>query len=222
MGFNLGRALVGVGTLGASEVYRAAANKDGNAGRAALAAGTLGASELGNSAIQGTTDARASIYGNPSKELSAQGGGGQYVSKEDPQSQIRNIYGSEAANLSGGVERYMSGLRGNLDKNVANADIYNQEAGRERGIAKARAGLSNTDTSAADEQARRNSIYGAAAINETAKRDANTAYGKGVGNIISGVNRIEQQAKANAIASQPVPVAQENSGGLLDSLFGWL
>lgn len=135
---------------------------------------------------------------------------------------VHSIYGSEANKLSSGVERYMSGLRGNLDKNVANADIYNQEAGRERGIAKARAGLSNTDTSAADEQARRNSIYGAAAINETAKRDANTAYGKGVGNIISGVNRIEQQDKANAIASQPVPVAQENSGGLLDSLFGWL
>jgi hypothetical protein len=92
------------------------------------------------------------------------------------------------------------------------------EAARERGIAKAKAGLSGTDTSAADEQARRNSIYGAAAINETAKRDANTAYGKGVGNIISGVNRIEQQAKANDIASAPPPVSQQNGN---DGLFGW-
>lgn len=149
--------------------------------------------------------------------------GGMSDGAIDPvKDKVRSIYGSEAANLSGGVERYMSGLRGNLDKNVANADIYNQEAGRERGIAKAKAGLSGTDTSAADEQARRNSIYGAAAINETAKRDANTAYGKGVGNIISGVNRIEQQAKANDIASMPVPVAQENKGGLLDAFFGWM
>ena len=217
MKIDLGRALVGVGTLGASELYRAANKKDGNIARAGLAAGTLGASELGNSALNG----RDSIYGVPGQSNGTPAISG-YNSQPDTQSKVRNIYGSEAANLSGGVERYMSGLRGNLDKNVANADIYNQEAGRERGIAKAKAGLSGVDTSAADEQARRNSIYGAATINEAAKRDANTAYGKGVGNIISGVNRIEQQDKAATIASMPVPVAQENSGGLLDKFFGWL
>lgn len=131
---------------------------------------------------------------------------------------ISSIYGSEANNRASGVESYMSGLRENLGKNVASADYYNQQVGRERGIAKAKAGLSGVDTSAADEQSRRNAIYGAAGINEAAKRDALQSYGKGVGNVITGVNKMEQQAEANRLASLGTPVPESNSG-FLDFLF---
>ena len=134
---------------------------------------------------------------------------------------IKSIYGGESDNLAQGVGTYMSNLRGNLDKNVANADYYNQQAGRERGIANAKAGLSSVDTSASSEQSKRNAIYGAAGINEATKRDANKEYGKGVGNIITGINKIEQNAQANKIASMGVPVPQDQ-GGLLTDLFGWL
>jgi len=167
-------------------------------------------------------DISSAIDNRNARPSSAANGSG-YTPTYNPEDQIKSIYGSEAERLAEGTGRYMDGLRGNLDKNVANADIYNQVAGRERGIAKAKAGLAGTETSAQDEQARRNSIYGAAATNEAAKRTALSEYGKGVGNVISGVNRLQQQGEANKIASLPVPVAQENKGGLLDGLFGgWL
>lgn len=134
---------------------------------------------------------------------------------------VRRMYGAEADKLSQGVETYMGGLRSALDKNVAEADIYNQQAARQRGIAKTRAGLSGVDTSAADEQARRNAIYGAQGINEAAKRQALTSYGKGVGNIITGLNKVEQQAEANRLASMGTPVPESKSG-MLDEIFGWL
>jgi len=191
-------------------------------GRALLALGTGGASELAHAAIKGNNPERL-----PESQRNTIGADGQPIRSsaqiaDESASKVKSIYGSEAQNLSGGVETYMSGLRGNLDKNVAEADIYNQQAGRERAIARAKGAVSGVDMSSSDEQLRRNSIYGAAGINEAAKRNANAAYGKATGNIISGVNRIEQQGKANAIASMPVPVAKENSGGLLDSLFGWI
>jgi hypothetical protein len=135
---------------------------------------------------------------------------------------INSIYGSAADNLGDKVGSYMDTLNANRTKNVANAEVYNQQAGRERAIAKTKSAISGVNTSGQDEQDRRNSVYGAATINETAQRTANSEYGKAVGNVIGGKNKIEQQAIANELANRPVPVAQEKSGGLFDTLFGWL
>jgi hypothetical protein len=219
MGWGLGRMLTAAGTLGASEVANYATGGSIYGGKPKvtdIVSGATGAAGLGAQA--------AKTFYDGSRPQSTQGGQAQYnnYSPINAQDKIKSIYGSSADNISGDVESYMGTLRNNRTKNVADADIYNQQAGRERGIAKTKAGLSGVDTSAQDEQARRNSIYGAAALNETAQRTANAEFGKGVGNVIGGVNRIEQQAEATRLASLPVPVAKENSGGLFDSVFGWL
>ena len=162
-------------------------------------------------------------------EQEAMGGGGAPVeispqatvsgvlTPEQVQSKISSIYGSEPSKIAGDVGSVMSSLRGNMDKNVANADYYNQQAGREAGIANAKAGLSGVDTSAASEQSRRNAIYGAAGINEAAKRDATDKLGKASMNIASGVNKIEQQNEANRLAAMGTPVPADNSSS---GLFG--
>lgn len=134
---------------------------------------------------------------------------------------IKSIYGESAGKVGDYTDKYMSGVMGNIGKNVANADYYNQQAGRDRGISNAKAGLSNVDTSAADEQSRRNAIYGAAGVNEQAQRDANQTLGKAAGNIATGINKIQQQDTANTLAAQGTPVPQQQSG-LLTDLFGWL
>lgn len=150
----------------------------------------------------------------------------QLNEKSDQQSQLNNkvqsIYGSEADKLGENTGTYMNTLRNNLNKNVANADLYNSQAGQARGLANAKAGLSGTDTSAADEQSRRNSIYGAAGINEAAQRQANEQFGKATGNIASGINKIEQTATANSIANLAAPLPPESSSGILSDTFGWL
>jgi hypothetical protein len=134
---------------------------------------------------------------------------------------VKSIYGSQADQLGANTDLYMNNLRGNLGKNVANADYFNQQSGQANGLMKAQAGLQGTDTAAKDEQSRRNSIYGAAGINEAAQRQANAQFGKATANIASGVNKIENQQNALSIAQQGQAVPQQ-TGGVIDDLFGWL
>lgn len=132
-----------------------------------------------------------------------------------------DLYGSTMSNLGGETEGYINTLRGNLTKNVAKADQYQNQAGRDRGIANARAGLSGVDTSAADEQSRRNAIYGAAGINEAAQRQAQDTYGKSISNRITGSQQIENSELAKALGQVPTPVANTGFGsgnGLLSGL----
>lgn len=142
--------------------------------------------------------------------------------KDAIDAKIKSIYGGELSNVAGDVGSVMSSLRGDMGKNVANADYYNQQAGREAGIANAKAGLSGVDTSAASEQSRRNAIYGAAGINEAAKRDATGKLGKASMNIASGANKIEQQAEANRLAAMGTPVPVDNSSSGLLGMGGFL
>lgn len=127
-------------------------------------------------------------------------------------------YGTSLQNLGGETQDYVSRLQGNLDKNVAKADIYNQEAGQTRAVSNARAGLSNVDTTAMNEQGRRNSAFTAAGINEEAKRNALDLYGKSISNRIEGANQIDNSEMALAIAQMKQPTANYNPG-LLGSLF---
>lgn len=125
---------------------------------------------------------------------------------------IESIYGSSAGNVGKYTDQYMGGVLGNLDKNVASADYLNQQSGQSRGISQARAGLSGTSTSGADEQSKRNALFGAAGINEAAKREANQTLGKAAGGIATGINKIEQNANANRIASMGTPLPPEQTG----------
>lgn len=130
----------------------------------------------------------------------------------------QQYYGNTLQGLGGETEDYVSRMRGNLDKNVAKADIYNQQAARERGIQNTKAGLSGVDTTAMNEQSRRNAVYGAASINEDAKRQALDLYGTSIGNRIKGANTIDQSEMATAIASMKQPETNYNPG-LIGSLF---
>lgn len=129
------------------------------------------------------------------------------------------FYGSSLDNLGQESTDYANRLKGNLDKNVARADLYNQQAGQQRALDNARAGLSGVDTSAMNEQGRRNASFGAAAINEDAKRQALDLYGQSIGNRITGANTIDTQERALGIASMQQPVAQASNGGILSSIF---
>ena len=132
------------------------------------------------------------------------------------------FYGSSLDNIGQESTDYVNRLQGNLDKNVAKADQYNQQAGQQRGLDNARAGLSGVDTSAMNEQGRRNASFGAAAINEDAQRGALDLYGQSIGNRITGANTMDNQEQALGIASLQQPVAQAGSGGILSSIFGGL
>lgn len=132
------------------------------------------------------------------------------------------FYGSSLDNLGAESTDYANRTKANLDKNVARADIYNQQAGQQRALDNARAGLSGVDTSALNEQGRRNASFGAAAINEDAKRQALDLYGQSISNRITGANTIDTQEQALGIASLQQPVAQAGSGGILSSIFGGL
>ena len=151
------------------------------------------------------------------EEVSGKSAPGNYVSPSEDK--LVSIYGDESKRIPEGVKTYMEGLRSGLTKNVANADYYNQMSGRERGIANARAGLQGTDTSALDEQSRRNAIYGASGVNEAAQRSALADYGKGVANIMTGMNTIEQQDIANKLAAMGTPLPPQNNS---KGIFGWL
>lgn len=133
----------------------------------------------------------------------------------------KQFYGSSLDNLGAESADYANRTKGNLDKNVAEADLYNQQAGQQRALDNARAGLSGVDTSAMNEQSRRNASFGAAAINESAKRNALDLYGQSISNRITGANTIDTQEQALGIASMQQPVAQAaNNGGILSSIFG--
>ena len=129
------------------------------------------------------------------------------------------FYGSSLDNLGQESTDYANRVKGNLDKNVARADLYNQQAGQQRALDNARAGLSGVDTSALNEQSRRNASFGAAAINENAKRQALDLYGQSISNRITGANTIDTQEQALAIASMQQPVAQASNGGILSSVY---
>lgn len=131
----------------------------------------------------------------------------------------QQYFGSTLGNLGSETEDYVGRLQGNLDKNVAKADLYNQQAGQQRALDNARAGLSGVDTSAMNEQGRRNAQFGAASINESAKRDALGLYGQSISNRIEGANQIDATEMQLAIAQMKQPQAQNNPG-LLGSIFG--
>jgi hypothetical protein len=150
----------------------------------------------------------------------------QFDNQQSNQTKLNNkvnsIYGTEANNLGANTQQYMGNLRDNLTKNVASADYMNQQSGQANGLMKAQAGLQGTDTTAKDEQSRRSSIYASAGINEAAKRQANQQFGKATANIASGVNKIENQQNALNMASQGLALPADTSGGLTDTLFGWV
>ena len=138
------------------------------------------------------------------------------------QDKRNQFYGASLDNLGQESTDYANMLKGNLNKNVAKADQYNQQAGQQRGLDNARAGLSGVDTSAMNEQGRRNASFGAAAINEDAQRQALDLYGQSISNRITGANTIDTQEQALGIASLQQPVAQAGQGGILSSIFGGL
>lgn len=197
--------------------------------RVGVGVGTLGGSEVFNEASGG------GLYGNGSTFISNSG------SSDDPNAGMAannaqitaearqraknkqaQFYGTSIDNLGAESQDYANRTKANLDKNVAKADQYNQQAGQQRAIDNARAGLSGVDTSAMNEQGRRNASFGAAAINEDAKRNALDLYGQSISNRITGANTIDTQEQALGIASLQQPVAQAGQGGILSSIFGGL
>lgn len=130
-------------------------------------------------------------------------------------------YGNTLTGLGGETEDYVSRVKGNLDKNVAQADIYNQQQGQARGLAEARAGLSGIDNTALNEGARRRGSFEAAAINEDAKRNALDLYGKSISNRIEGSNKIDAMGRSLAIAAAKpsVPSGFGGGGGLFSGWF---
>jgi hypothetical protein len=138
--------------------------------------------------------------------------------KTDAANKKSQYYGSTLSGLGGETEDYVGRLKGNLDKNVAKADLYNQQAGQQRSLDNARAGLSGVDTSAMNEQGRRNASFGAAAINEDAKRQALDVYGSSISNRIEGANKIDNSEMALAIAQMKQPQTNYKPG-LIGSIF---
>lgn len=131
----------------------------------------------------------------------------------------RNMYGETGSNLGKNVDNISSRLTANLDKNVARADLYNQTSGRNRALASRKAGMSNIDTGALDEQSRINAGFGASAINETAKRQALGDYRDFTGNIMTNVNKDDQNFIANQIASKPIEKPEESNWWDISSWF---
>lgn len=138
--------------------------------------------------------------------------------KTDAAAKKQQYYGTSLDNLGGESQDYVNQLKNNLGKNVAKADQYNQQQGAARGLDNARAGLSGVDTSAMNEQSRRNASFGAAGINEDAQRQALNLYGNSISNRIEGANQIDNSQSALAIAQMKQPETQYNPG-LVRSLF---
>lgn len=135
----------------------------------------------------------------------------------DAAAKQKRFYGSSLDNIGQESQDYVNMLKGNLNKDVARADIQQSVNAQSRGIQEAKAGLSGVDNTALSEGARRRSQFEAAGINEQAKREATDLYGKSIANRITGANTIENQEKALAIAQMKTPIA--GSGGN-DGLFG--
>jgi hypothetical protein len=127
-------------------------------------------------------------------------------------------YGDTLKGLAGETADYVGGLKANVGKNVAKADIYNSQAGQQRALDNARAGLSGVDTSALNEQSRRNASFGAASINEDAQRNALDLYGTSITNRIEGANKIDNTEQALEIAKKAPAVSSGGGGGTLGCL----
>jgi hypothetical protein len=69
-----------------------------------------------------------------------------------------------------------------------------------------------------NEQGRRNASFGAAAINEDAKRQALDVYGSSISNRIEGANKIDNSEMALAIAQMKQPQTNYKPG-LIGSIF---
>lgn len=190
---------------------------------------TGGASELGSAGkiinpVGGMSSGLFDgIFGSSSKDPNA--GIDQYNNslmgnaRSSAEDKKRMYYGNTLNSLGKETESYVSRLQGNLDKNVAKADLYNQAQAQSRGVAEARAGLSGIDNTALNEGSRRRASFDAAAINEDAKRNALDLYGRSIGNRIEGANTIDANEMMMAIAQMKQPQMQQNPG-LLGSIFG--
>jgi len=131
----------------------------------------------------------------------------------------KQYYGNTLDTLGRDTEDYTARLKSGLDKNTADADIFNQQAGQQRAVDNARAGLSGVDTAAMNEQGRRNASFGASAINEKFRNDRLDLYGKSIGNKIGGASQIDNSEMALAISQMKQPQVQ-NKPGLIGSLLG--
>jgi hypothetical protein len=128
-------------------------------------------------------------------------------------------YGNTLENLGKQNEKYSSLVEANVGKNVADADLYNQQFNQQRGVDQTRAGLSGVDSTAMNEQARRTASMTAAGINEKAKRESLDIFGNSIGNKITGANQIDNSEQALAIAQMKSPTTNANPG-LIGSIFG--
>lgn len=207
MGWSLGRIATALGTGGASELVNQVSG-----GSIYGQGSTIGYKKGLVPALTGQSNSKPNIYGGNSGIM-------DNASQRSTDKQ-KQFYGSSLDNLGQESTDYANRTKANLDKNVAEADLYNQQAGQQRALDNARAGLSGVDTSAMNEQSRRNASFGAAAINESAKRNALDLYGQSISNRITGANTIDTQEQALGIASLQQPVAQASSnGGILSSIF---
>lgn len=141
--------------------------------------------------------------------------------KTDAEKKKEMYYGDTLGNLGGETANYVSRLQGNLDKNVAKADLQNQTQAQSRGVAEARAGLQGLDNTALNEGSRRRANFEAAAVNEDAQRNALDLYGNSISNRIEGANKIDNSEASLAIAQMKQPQANYKPG-LIGSIFGGL
>lgn len=128
-------------------------------------------------------------------------------------------YGNTLPGLGRETEDYVDRLKGKLDKNVAEADQFNQQQGQLIGLNAQRAGLAGVDNTALTEGASRRGSFEAASINQKAKADALDLYGKSISNRIEGSNKIDAMGRSLEIASKNAPKTNY-SPGLLDGFFG--
>lgn len=192
-------------------------------GRIGTAIATGGSSELINEVSGGKLyGGGTSAPNDPNAGMAQNNANTMAQSKQSGVDKQNKFYGSSISNIGQESTDYANMLKGNLNQNVAKADQYNQQAGQQRGLDNARAGLSGVDTSAMNEQGRRNASFGAAAINEDAQRQALDLYGQSISNRITGANTMDTQEQALGIASLQQPVAQAGQGGILSSIFGGL
>ena len=139
--------------------------------------------------------------------------------RESADAKKKQFYGNTLDSLGGETESYVSKLKSGLDKNVAEADLFNQQQATQRGLQNTKAGLSGVDTTALNEQSRRNAAFGAASINEAAKRNALDLYGTSISNRMEGANAIDATEMQLAIAQMKQPQMQNNPG-LIGQIFG--
>jgi len=187
--------------------------------------GVLGASNYVNEAMGGST---GSVVGNlltgkkddkdPNAGIDIYNNQVLNDASKASAAKQQKYFGNTLDNLGSEVAEYRAGLKANLGKNVAEADIYNQQQGQARGLAETRAGLSGIDNTALNEGARRRFGIESAGINESAKREALDLYGKSTANLIESSNKIDNNEKALAVASMKAPQTNYNPG-FLGSLF---